>query len=80
MYYKLDEKGLELIKRVEVLTWSDFELQNDFIKVEMLETALEELMYEYESLKEKYSDLEKDLEENYKAIPIDYGMSDRDFY
>ena len=79
MYYELNEKEQELIKRVEVITWCDFEKQNNFIKADMLINVIEELMYSYEELKEKYEDLQKDLEENYKPIPIDLGMSDRDF-
>lgn len=79
MYYELNEKEQELIKRVEVIAWCDFEKQDRFIKADMLINVIEELMYAYEGLQEKYEDLQKDLEENYKPIPIDYGMSERDF-
>lgn len=79
MYYELNEKEQELIKRVEVISWCDFEKQDKFIKADMLINVVEELMYAYEGLQEKYEDLQKDLEENYKPIPIDLGVSDRDF-
>ena len=79
MYYKLDEKEQEIIKKVELITWVDFDKQDKFIKVDMLISVIEELMYAYEGLKEKYEDLKQDIEDNYKPIPIDLGMSDRDF-
>lgn len=80
MYCKLDEKEIELIKKIGVITWGDYELQEPYIEVEMLKQALEELMYSYEELNERYKDLEKDVEENYKPIPIDLGLSEKDFY
>ena len=43
---------------------------------------MEDLLHELDVLQEKYEDLEKDLEDNYK--PISYaeqiGYNERDFY
>jgi hypothetical protein len=51
----------------------------DIVSVEDILGVLEDVADECEHWKEKFEDLEEDLRENYKAIPIDYGMSDRDF-
>ena len=42
---------------------------------------LEEVVNEYENLQGRYNDLENQLEENYRPIPVSeqYGISDRDF-
>lgn len=80
MYYKLDREEYRLCKNVEKITNSDYDVDNGFISSDNLIGALEELLSEYENLQERYNDLENDLEENYKPIPIDLGLSDRDFY
>lgn len=42
---------------------------------------LEEIVSEYEHLQDKYDDLEQQIEENYRPIPVaeQYGISDKDF-
>lgn len=42
---------------------------------------LEEVVSEYEHLQDKYDDLEQQIEENYRPIPVaeQYGISDKDF-
>lgn len=51
----------------------------DLISVEDLLGVIEDLADECEHWKGKYEELQEDLEENYKPIPIDLGLSDRDF-
>ena len=79
MYYKLNENEYQRIQRVSDLTNTDYELNGNFIPVENLLSVIEDLVYELNNLEEKYKDLEEDLETNYKPIPIDLGLSDRDF-
>ena len=82
MYYKVDEKESAILNKITKITFTDYEPQGDFIEVESLMTALEDLLVCYEGLEEKYEDLQKDVEENYERIPADeyfYGVSDRDF-
>lgn len=79
MYYKLNESEYQRIQTVSNLTNTDYELNGNFIPVESLLSIIEDLVYELNNLEEKYNDLEEDLETNYKPIPIDYGLSDRDF-
>lgn len=79
MAYRLDAGEQELIKKVEKITNSDYNVDNGFISSTYIMSALEELLSEYEHLQERYNDLEKNLEENYKPIPVDIGISERDF-
>lgn len=51
----------------------------DIVSVEDLLGVIEDLEDEKEYYREKYEELQEDLEENYKPIPIDLGLSDRDF-
>ncbi len=81
MYYKLDEKELETINKVSVLTSTDYEVLGNFVPVESMYSMIEDLLDEIEHQKERYKDLEKDIEDNYK--PISYheqvGVYDSDF-
>lgn len=81
MYYKMDLDDCELIEKVIEITGIDYELLGDFIPVESLLHAIEDLYCEVESQKEKLEDLENDLKENYRPIPVSeqYGISDKDF-
>ena len=79
MAYRLDAGEQDLIKKVEKITNSDYNVDNGFISSTYIMSALEELLSEYEHLQERYNDLERDLEDNYKPIPIDVGISERDF-
>lgn len=81
MYYKLDDNELERINRVCELTFTDYELLGNFIPVEMLMAAIEDLLIEVDRLEEKYKDFEQEVEDNYKPYTKEelYGVSDRDF-
>lgn len=68
------------IKTEDLSVWvGKYFKDKDIISVEDLLGVIEDLEDEKESWREKYEDLQEDVRENYKAIPIDYGMSDRDF-
>ena len=51
----------------------------DLVSIEDLISLIEDLADEAEHWKEKFEDLEEEVRENYKPIPIDLGLSDRDF-
>ena len=78
MYIKLNE---DLYKRIQSVTMTDYEALGDFIPSESIEPMLEDLLLEIDRLQEKYEDLEKDLQDNYRAITPEetYGITDRDF-
>ncbi len=81
MYYKLDSKELEIINKVSALTYTDYELLGNFIPVESMYSMVEDLLDEIEHQKERYKNLEKDIEDNYRPIPYteQVGIYNRDF-
>lgn len=81
MYYKSDEIDMETIKKAEELTMTDYDIEGDFIKPEYLIELIEDLLIELDRANEKYEDLEKEIEDNYKPISVaeQYGIRDKDF-
>lgn len=71
IYQKLIFSEIELIKKIENITLSDYEIKGDYIEIDNLMTIIEDLFFEYESLKEKFEDLENDIKDNYRKIPIE---------
>ena len=68
------------IKTEHLNSWiSKYFKDKDLISIEDLIGLIEDLADESEHWKEKFEELEEDVRENYKPIPIDYGVSDRDF-
>ena len=53
MYYKLENDEIEKIQRVAKITFTDYELQGNFIPVDSLMAAIEDLLTEIDSLEEK---------------------------
>ena len=53
----------------------------DFVSIDELLDKFEDLIFELKTVKEEYNDFKKDVEDNYKYMPIDeqVGISDRDF-
>lgn len=81
MYYKLDNDELERIKRVSKITVTDYDLKGNFIPVDSLLAAIEDLLIEVDRLEEKYEDREQEIEDNYKPFTENelYDISDKDF-
>lgn len=83
MKYKLDEYYIKMIKEASDITRENYEIVDDFIDIEELFGVIETLIYTANDWKEKYQDLETDLEENYELKPFDpyeeYGISQSDF-
>ena len=82
MYYKLDNDELERINRVSKMTLTDYELKGNFIPVESMMSAIEDLLIEIDRLEEEKKDREQDIEDNYRLYTKEelYGVSDKDFY
>lgn len=78
MYYKIDE---ELLERIQDITNTDYGAEGEFLSYLGVESIIEDLLMEIDSLQEKYDDLVEDMEQNYRPIPLSeqYGISDRDF-
>lgn len=82
MYQVLSKKELNLINKIQKITYTDYDLKGNFIPIESYMSIIEDLMNEIESLDEKYKQLERELEENYRPIPYGelVGVRDSDFY
>ena len=61
--------------------WIRKYFDKDWVSIEELLDTIEDLDSEIEHWKEKYEDLERDLEDNYEPIPYSkqVGVSDKDF-
>ena len=59
MYYKLDNKDIEMILKISEITTTDFGVEDNFIPVDNLMSLLEELLIHYENLEEKYIDIKE---------------------
>ena len=69
------------IKTDESLILSQLYKDKDKVSLSEILDLLEDLQMENDKLKEEIKDLNNDLEENYRSIPLEeqYGISDRDF-
>ena len=63
MYLKLDEKDLEIVKKVSEITNTDYELEGD--------------MFPEDSIMIAFEDLKQDLHDNYRPLsPEELGWAD----
>ncbi|MBP3920802.1 MAG: hypothetical protein J6D28_04480 [Bacilli bacterium] len=78
MYLKIDE---DLYKKISNITCTDYEKKGDFMPADSIIPMLEDLLVEIDHQKEKYEDLERDLEDNHRPISVSeqVGISDKDF-
>lgn len=81
MYYKLENDELEKINRASKMTGSDYEIKGNFIPIESMMAAIEDLLIEIDRLEEERKDREQEIEDNYKPYTKEemYGVSNRDF-
>ena len=82
MFYKLDNKEMKLIDKASEISCTDYDLTGNFIPVENMMSIIEDLLLELDAMQERYDDLEADLEQNYRQIPLSeqYGIRNSDFY
>lgn len=80
-FQRLTSDEYEMIKKIERITLSDYELLGDFVPSDSLMIIIEDLYVELEKEREKNADLRQDREDNYRPISIaeQVGISDRDF-
>ena len=81
-YCKLPEKDIEILKKVSEITYTDYEIDGEYVPIEKFMFMIEDLLIELDKAEEKYNDLEEQLRENYRPISVaeQYGISERDFY
>ncbi len=63
------------------ICFTDSDKVEAYISDENLVSMIENLLDKIETLKGDYKELEQDLQDNYKPIPVaeQYGISDKDF-
>lgn len=78
MYLEIDE---DLKTKIKKITGIDYDFKGNYLPSESITSIIEDLISEIDKLEEKYSDLEQDLEDNYRPISVSeqVGISDRDF-
>lgn len=65
MFIKLDEK---IIKKVEELTLTKVNREDEFVYAEDIQSMIEDLLIEIDELNEKLLDMEEDRQQNYTPI------------
>lgn len=65
---ELNEKQLDLYKRIQQITFTDYELKANELKPESIWNMVEDLFYEIEHLEEELEDIKQDIEANYRPI------------
>ena len=77
MYMEFEE---DLLDRIKKITNCNYYAKENLINYEYITTIIEDLIYEYEVLKEELEDFKQDVEDNYIKRPMsDYtGNADDD--
>ena len=80
-YYLLNEKELKIFKKIEEKTNTSYEIEKNLLPLENITGIVEDLLSEIYSLENTIEDLENDIRDNYRPIPVSeqYGISDEDF-
>lgn len=78
MYIEIDEK---ILKKVTDITNFTYKSKGDFITYEDVISIIEDLVCEYNVLKEKFEDYKGNVRDNYRQITPQemYDIDDRDF-
>ena len=85
---RIDENNFDILDKASNITgtdynirWFDAENISGYIDDDDLVSMIEDLVCEIDRLEEKTEDMEQDIRDNYKRIPVaeQVGVSDRDF-
>lgn len=78
MYIEIDKKILEKVTNITNFTYKS---KGDFIAYEDVISIIEDLVCEYNVLKEKFEDYKENVRDNYRQITPQemYDIDDRDF-
>lgn len=67
---ELTENEDKMMQRVSEITNTDYDIKYNYVSVDSLLVAIEDLLTEYEYLKEQHEDLERDVRDNYEPISV----------
>lgn len=78
MYIEIDKKTME---EVTEITGFSYTSKNDLISLDDVISIIEDLVCEYNVLKEKFEDYKENVRDNYRQITPQemYDIDDRDF-
>ena len=71
MFERLDDEGIQIINKAREITWTEYEMNGDYINVADYKYIIADLITEIEHIKEEYEDFKKDVEDNYRHIPVE---------
>lgn len=71
VYYRMNDNERAIMNKITELTGVNYELHGEFVPVESLMSAVSDLLYEIDTVQEKYDDIKNDLENNYRPIPYE---------
>ena len=85
---RVDESNYETLEKASKITVTDYDIKwfdaeniDGYIDNDSIISMIEDFICEVGRLEERIDDLEQDIEDNYKPIPIaeQLGISDKDF-
>lgn len=85
---RINENNYSTLKRASEITGEDYDIKwfdaenfDGYIDTDELISIIDDLIYEVGRLEERLEDLEEDIRDNYKRIPISeqVGINDDDF-
>lgn len=84
----VNESNFEILDKASKITLTDYDIKwfdaeniNGYIDTDSLIAIIEDLICEVDHLEEKIEDMEQDIQDNYRPIPVaeQVDISDRDF-
>lgn len=77
-YVKIDKRVLE---EIEEITNTNYNAEDVYLTTESMIMIIDDLLVELDKLQDKLSNLENDLNDNYRPIPVaeQIGISEKDF-
>lgn len=81
MYIEVSDKELERFEEVSDITTTEYEFKGNFVPVVSLVAMVEDLLMTIHERDDMIVEMEEDLHDNYRKIPVSeqYGIEDRDF-
>ena len=71
IYVEVEENERMLFNEISELTMTNYELKENSIPIDSLIPMIKDIMVEYHSLQEQLEDLKRDMEDNYRPIPLE---------
>jgi aspartokinase len=79
MYIEVSNKEMERFKEISDITITDYEFKGNFVPVVSLLAMIDDLLLELHEREEQIENIKQDIQDNYKRISEQVGISDKDF-